>query len=367
MLDSATLFLNQAETSPHVHFIYDLHAQRVVFINDAYESLLQGHRKQVNEELPALLARLHPDDLPLLHHYWKMWQKGTLQDEVEIHLYHLDSPDQWLCLTPNYHQDEAGQVYLSGSLRDITVTKLYKQNSDEFNIKKNTTLEILSHDLAGAFIMLQQLTEYVQQEMGESANAKVPEMLNMMQQTCQKSVVMIHDLVDQEFLASTTIPLKRERVDLREQVQHCLEPFRRAPGNEGRQLLCELSTEPLYVDIDVNKLLQVVSNLVHNALKFTPDEGRILVKAEPCPSCVRITIADEGIGIPAALQPQVFERFTPARRPGLRGEPTTGLGLSLCKTIVMLHQGTLTMISTEGKGTTFTIELPAFADREGQK
>jgi two-component system sensor histidine kinase VicK len=88
---------------------------------------------------------------------------------------------------------------------------------------------------------------------------------------------------------------------------------------------------------------------------------------------VRFLVRDTGIGIPAALQPVLFERFTPARRPGLRGEPTNGLGLLLCKTIgeptnglglllcktiVEWHQGTITVASTEGIGTTFTVEIP---------
>ncbi|RYE03475.1 MAG: ATP-binding protein, partial [Rickettsiaceae bacterium] len=73
---------------------------------------------------------------------------------------------------------------------------------------------------------------------------------------------------------------------------------------------------------------------------------------------VRLQVQDSGIGIPAALLPVLFERFTPARRPGLRGEPTNGLGLLLCKTIVEWHQGTITVASTEGVGTTFTVEIP---------
>jgi len=365
MLDPAALFLDQAEHSPHVQFIYDLQAQRVVFVNAAYERLLRGHRAQVNEELPALLARLHPDDLPLWRHYWRMWQTGSLHDDLEVRLCSGGEPNQWLCLTPHQYQKSAEQRWVSGSLRDVTVDKEYKQNTDEFNTKKNTVLEILSHDLAGAFIMLQQLTEYVQEEMGEPANPKVPEMLALMRQTSQKSVAMIHDLVEQEFLEAASIPLKRERVDLGERVEKCLDPFRRVPSNAARQLICMLPDEPLYAEVDVNKLLQVVTNLVNNAFKFTPDEGHIEVRVESCTDCVRIVVADEGIGIPEAMLPRVFERFTPARRPGLRGEPTTGLGLSLCHTIVRLHQGTLTVQSTEGKGSTFTIELPTTLSAQG--
>ena len=358
MLDPAALLLDQAEHSPHVYFAYDVRARRVVYVNGAYASVLRGHRAQVNEELPALLRLLPPADRPLLRRYWRLWQKGGLQDEIELRLLRPDGPDQWLCLTPHWYQNEAGQPFVSGSLRDISLDKEQKQYGEKFNAKKNTILEILSHDLAGAFVMLQQLTDYVQEEMDAPANAKIPEMLDLMRQTSQKSVAMIHDLVDQEFLETAAIPLKRERIDLRQQVQLSMEPFWRAPGSAARQLHYEASPEPVYAEVDVTKILQVVTNLISNALKFTPDEGLITVRVEGHAAGARISISDEGIGIPAGLQAHLFERFTPARRPGLRGEPTTGLGLSLCRTIVALHHGSLTVSSTEGQGTTFTIELP---------
>lgn len=150
----------------------------------------------------------------------------------------------------------------------------------------------------------------------------------------------------------------RERVDVAVALQPILEELQRGQSLLGHQFDCHLPPEPVYAALDVNKFTQVVNNLVSNAIKFTPDGGHITVRVEPCPGCVRIHIVDDGIGIPAALQPLLFERFTKARRRGLRGEETTGLGLMLCKTIVEWHQGTLTISSTEGQGSTFTIELP---------
>ena len=93
-------------------------------------------------------------------------------------------------------------------------------------------------------------------------------------------------------------------------------------------------------------------------MKFTPDEGHVSVDIEPGPGSLRIYVRDNGVGIPLALQPLLFEPFTKARRTGLRGEPTIGLGLVLCKTIVEWHRGTLEMVSVEGEGSTFTIEIP---------
>jgi two-component system sensor histidine kinase VicK len=354
----AEYLLDQAQTGPHIQFAYDLTDQRVVFVSAAYEQVLQGKRDHVNEELPELLKRLHPDEIPVLNRLWRLWEKGALNEEVELRLLRPDQPDQWFCLSPHWHLNSTGHIMLGGVLRDISLDKQHHEVLVKFSSKKNTVLEILSHDLAGAFALLQQLGEFVHEEMSPQTNPRVPEMLNLMLTTSQHSVQLIHDLVNQEFLETSDIPLKREWVDLREKVEWCLKPFRRAPGNERLQLLCELPDEPVYAEVDTPKLLQVVSNLVGNALKFTPDNGRIVVSIIPCPDCVRIVIADEGIGIPEELQPHLFERFTPARRRGLRGEPTTGLGLSLCKTIVELHQGTLTVTSAEGQGSTFTIEIP---------
>jgi two-component system sensor histidine kinase VicK len=363
MLEPASFFLDQAVASPHVYFIYDLATQRVTYVNEAYEHLLQGHRDAVNEELPDLLARLHPDDLPLLQRYWQLWTQGRLHDEIEVRLRPTpttDEPIQWLCVAPHWQQDASGQASLGGTIRDITRLKLQQNTTNKFTSKKNTVLEILSHDLAGSFVMVQQLTGYVRDALGDHANPQVPEMLNMVLDTSQRSVKLIHDLVNQEFLETTEIPLRRERVDLRERIMQALEPAQYLKGSETQHLQVELPPEPVYAEVDIDKYLQVMGNLMLNAYKFTPDGGHITIRLEALPNTVRLTVADDGIGIPAELQPRLFERFTPARRKGLRGEPTTGLGLLLCKTIVELHGGTLSMESAEGEGSTFTVEIPAF-------
>jgi len=126
----------------------------------------------------------------------------------------------------------------------------------------------------------------------------------------------------------------------------------------GHAFIYTLPAEPVYANIDVNKFTQVLINLVSNAFKFTPEDGHVAVYIEAEPGVVRIRVVDDGIGIPLAMQPYLFERFTKARRPGLQGEVTTGLGLALCKTIVEWHHGHIYVVSQEGEGSTFTIEIP---------
>ena len=120
-----------------------------------------------------------------------------------------------------------------------------------------------------------------------------------------------------------------------------------------------------YVEIDNNKFLQVINNLTSNALKFTNEGGRIAVSLAQHPNHVPVHVTDDGIGIPAHPLPVLFNRFTPARRPGLRGKKTTGLDMHTIETIVRLHQGSIWVESEETVGTTFCIQLPATAVAAG--
>ncbi len=116
--------------------------------------------------------------------------------------------------------------------------------------------------------------------------------------------------------------------------------------------------EKIYVPIDEYKFIQVINNLISNAIKFTPDGGVITVRIKPEKETVQISVSDTGVGIPEHLQEGLFEKFTKARRPGLKGEPSVGLGMSIIKTIVEWHGGKIWFESKENKGTTFHIELP---------
>ena len=358
MSDFANFFFSQAEANPHVQFVYDLAAGRVVFVNAAYERVLHGSRGQVNEELPAMLQRLHPDDRAYLAHYWKKWVQGLMTDEVEVRLQHPGQPNQWFCLSPYHQQDAEGRVLLGGSLRDVSVMKRYQENADLFNSRKNATLEILSHDLSGSFIMVQQIAEFLHEEVVAPAESRIPELLDVLETTSRDSVKMIRELINLEFLTSANSDLKVNRVDVGAILQVPLDQLQIGQRLLGHQFSYALPAEPVYADLDVNKFTQVLINLVGNAFKFTPDEGSVAVHIEPGPDCVRIHVVDDGMGIPLAMQPYLFDRFTKARRPGLRGEATTGLGLALCKTIVEWHRGTISVVSAEDEGSTFTVEIP---------
>ncbi len=105
--------------------------------------------------------------------------------------------------------------------------------------------------------------------------------------------------------------------------------------------------------------MQVINNLISNALKFTPDGGSITISISEKDGIILISVADTGVGIPQKFHATLFDKFPESRRTGLKGEPSVGLGMSIIKTIVEWHHGEIWFESEENKGSTFYIRLPA--------
>jgi two-component system sensor histidine kinase VicK len=261
--------------------------------------------------------------------------------------------------------DPTDAPLLSGHVRDVSVIRNIIENANRYQAKKNSMLEILSHDLASPLVLAQQMSDYFAEKVKVLDDKRLNAMIEEMRLACQEGVDLIRDFVDQEFLESSNVDLKLTRLDLVERLGLLLDNYQQREHAVGHHFHFETSHPSIYADIDENKFLQVINNLLGNALKFTPDGGHLRVHVEQFPSHVLVTVADNGIGIPAALQPVLFERFTRAGRLGLRGEKTTGLGMSIIKTIVELHQGDIWLESAEDQGTTFYIKLPRPEQSEG--
>ncbi|MFD2784947.1 PAS domain-containing sensor histidine kinase [Hymenobacter rubripertinctus] len=364
---SATALLEPLlQQSQQLFFVFHLETHCLTYVSPASEGLLGqpaddflGGDDAAAAALAAVVARVHPDDQTYAARCFRHLLRSGYLEGVELRLQRgPDRAPQWLTVSVARAEYGPGQTYLSGSVLDQTVLREHLDNTDRFNKKKNATLEILAHDLAGPFAMMQQLTDFVTDKVEPLHDPKLEELLQVMKTTCQDSITLIHDFVDNEFMESSNVVLRRERVDLVPGMREMLEEYQRAEASLGRQFHFEPLQPTICLDLDNNKFMQVMNNLLSNALKFTPPGSRITIRLEEAGPDVLIRVADNGVGIPAALLPRLYERFTPARRPGLRGERTTGLGMSIIKTIVELHHGRISCQSTEGQGTTFTIRLP---------
>jgi two-component system phosphate regulon sensor histidine kinase PhoR len=139
-----------------------------------------------------------------------------------------------------------------------------------------------------------------------------------------------------------------------------------AAESKGVRLeLSELGGARVLVDGNAQRLEQVFTNLLENAIKYTPSGGKIDVRVRPAPNVVRVDVTDNGIGIPAASIPRVFERFYRVDRSRSREMGGTGLGLAIVKHVVRAHGGQVEVESVEGRGSTFTITLPRLTEAKG--
>jgi two-component system sensor histidine kinase VicK len=114
----------------------------------------------------------------------------------------------------------------------------------------------------------------------------------------------------------------------------------------------------LQVNLNTDKFNRVLDNLISNALKFSKEGDNLDIILSKEKNMALLQVQDHGLGIPKDMLPHIFERFTKAGRSGLKGEASTGLGLSIVKQIIEKHGGTITVNSEEGKGSCFSIRLP---------
>jgi two-component system sensor histidine kinase VicK len=223
----------------------------------------------------------------------------------------------------------------------------------KINAKKDSMLEILSHDLRGPIGIVQNLASLIEKKLPKLRNKAVHEWIGIIQTICERNIALIRDLVHQEFLESAEVEISKERLDLVWEINRAIEYYRISQENLNKVLVFSASQERIFAKIDSIKFMQVINNPVSNAIKFSRDNGLIQVHVEKKENTIVVSVSDNGIGIPKEMQPYVFDKFTRARRPGLKGEESVGLGMSIIKTIVDMHDGKISLESEENKGTPF--------------
>jgi signal transduction histidine kinase len=184
---------------------------------------------------------------------------------------------------------------------------------------------------------------------------------------------LVDDLRTLSLAEAGQLPLVWEQVDVAELLADVSTSFSGQAEAAGIDLRVEVEGEPPTIPADVDRLDQVLGNLMGNALRHTPSGGVITLRAEPVlstvegsmPDGVRITVSDTGEGIPTEDLPYVFDRFWRGDRSRSRaGGAGSGLGLAIARQLIHAHGGRIGVASEPGQGTTFTVELPKVTDRE---
>jgi signal transduction histidine kinase len=176
-------------------------------------------------------------------------------------------------------------------------------------------------------------------------------------------VRLVGDVLDIQKMDAGSMTFEREVQPVLPLAEDAVAAMQSFAAQSGIQLSCVAApgAESARVDVDRDRLAQVLTNLLSNAIKFSEPGSTVRTQVEAGAEHVRLAVADEGAGIPEAFRERVFQRFAQADGADSRRQGGTGLGLSICKTIVEEMGGTIRFDSVEGIGTTFYVELPLAA------
>lgn len=336
-------------------FVYNLATGRFLYLNHAFEKIWAGNLEEAVSQPHTLTEKIHPNDRSFLYSLFDELQTKQESIETSFRIQHAPEEEKWLRIIACPVQKSS---IIAGFLQDISLQKENEELMKKFASKKNSVLEILSHDLAGPLSNIKNLSSLLKEKVKETETAETFRIITMIEQTSQRSIQMIREFVQQEFLESENADILRRRVDIVKKLQDIMEQYKNSEREISKTFLFSYNTRPIWIEIDDYKFSQVINNLISNSIKFTGNNGVIKLQVEDYADTILITISDNGIGIPDKYQKHLFEKFTPARRPGLKGEPSTGLGMSIIKTIVEWHNGKIWFKSKEHQGSSFYIELP---------
>jgi signal transduction histidine kinase/ActR/RegA family two-component response regulator len=268
-------------------------------------------------------------------------------------------------------KDDEGRVtgifVLGADVTERTIAEVALRRSEaelrDADRRKDEFLAMLAHELRNPLAPIRTGLELIR--LAGNTPAAVERVRSTMERQVGHMVRLIDDLLDVSRIVAGKIRLQREHARLDALVAHAIEAHRATMTARKINLRLELPEDPIELDVDPTRFSQVLSNLLHNATKFTPAGGTIRISACVTEAAgasrqLALRVADSGIGISPELLPRVFDLFTQGA--GISGEPGLGVGLALVRRLVQLHGGEIAARSDgPGLGSEFEIVLPLSA------
>jgi signal transduction histidine kinase len=225
-------------------------------------------------------------------------------------------------------------------------------------ITRDQFLAVVSHDLRSPLSSIAMSAELMREELTENklATETVFEFLDIIERNSLNMDRMITDLLDVERMANNKLAIDIKPTEISELLQDCKALFSPIAISKEFSFTVDQSEEHLLGELDSDRILQVLSNLISNAIKFTPPKGHIKVYAKKRETEIEFSVTDDGPGIAEDMRLEIFERFSQLKTNDRRG---LGLGLFITKWIVEAHGGKVWVKSELGKGSTFFLTVPA--------
>ena len=332
-------------------------AGRILQVNDRYCQIIgRTHEQLVGQPFDALVSAEDKEENLVLFN--RMVETGQ-PFEKDNRYQHPDGSVVWVskAVTPIRINGGATLTSVMAVALDITERKKAEQTIQDANQRKDEFLAMLAHELRNPLAPISSAAHLL------TLPAATPSMMRQASAIINRQVIhmteLVDDLLDVSRVTQGLVELQIETMDIKLVVASALEQAQPLIVARGHNLVLHLCSAPAFVAGDKTRLIQVLSNLLNNAAKYTPQKGEIMLTLEVQGGQVHLSVSDNGSGMAPGLVPHVFELFTQAQRTPDRAQGGLGLGLSLVKHIIALHGGAVGARSEGlGKGSTFTVTLP---------
>ena len=277
------------------------------------------------------------------------------QQERLIHL-EDDGEDSIIQCEFSVIQRESG--FISGLVCVLTdVTEQQKIDRERRNFVSN-----VSHELRTPLTSIKSYTEALVDGAWENKEI-APGFLKVIETETERMMRMITDLLNLSRMDQNRLGLEKEFINMNELVVHIVSRFEMVLQSEpyrdkNYRILTDITQRDLWVELDQDKITQVLDNIINNAIKYSPDGGRIIVRLMETHTDIIVSVSDEGLGIARKDIPHLFDRFYRVDKARSRAMGGSGLGLAIAQEVIQLHGGKIWVNSIENKGSTFFVSLP---------
>lgn len=351
-------FRRAADAVNGIIYEYDLASNSVIRTRGLRE-VMGYDPEQVPPTATWWGEQIHPDDRPQID---KISLENALrtQQGITAHYRIRHRDGRWLHVEDRaivLGDDEGRPTKVIGCTVDISERKAAEQALLEADRRKDEFLATLAHELRNPLAPMRNALGILDHEASDTASLELAR--QVMRRQLEQMVRLIDDLLDLGRISGGRIELRKERIDLVVAIQNAIETSRPLLDEFKHEFRVAYPESPVFVEGDRARLSQVFSNLLNNAARYTPQQGRVVLSIEKAEDHAVISINDNGVGIPEEMLERIFDMFTQVDRSLQGSRDGLGIGLTLVKRLVHKHGGTVTAQSDgRGRGSRFVVRLP---------
>lgn len=304
---------------------------------------------------------IHPDDRDLWLRTIEEAIRRQKNFEIQFRNVLPDGSFRILESRGQCHADSDGQVsQLRGTVQDITERKRMEKIKDEF-------VSTVSHELRTPLTSIRGSLGLVTGSMAAELPSKASNLLRIAYKNCERLVNLVNDILDMAKIESGSMEYRFRPLDLVTMIEQAIEANRPFAQQFDVRLKFDNPPGETLVFGDSDRLMQVMANLLANAVKFSPGGGEVCITLGRHQGMLRVSVADQGPGIPEEYRDKVFEKFGQVDASDIRQKGGTGLGLAIVQAIVKKHWGFINFESKVGEGTVFHIDVPEYHLRKSSQ